>query len=354
MGKEIDKFIITPATPLKSAMRQLDTSMRKIVFVVNGRKQLIGALTDGDIRRWLLAGGGVDSTIEKVYNRKPLVYPQGIDMEVVKKAMLSNRASCIPIVDNQKRIVDLIFWQELFGAKRAEAKKKLTLPVVIMAGGKGVRLDPFTRVLPKPLIPVGDSTMLEVIIEKFLPHKINDFYISVNYKASIIKAYFDDLDTSYRISFLHEKKFLGTAGGLKALQGKLTQTFLLTNCDTIIDTDYFSLVKFHESKENDITIVASMMHHTIKYGVCEITAGGNLKKLTEKPEYSFLANTGMYLINPKLLRLIPRNEMFHVTDLIKKAQSKGARVGVYPVGQGDWIDTGEWAEYKNALQRLLI
>lgn len=354
MNKDIEDYLIKPDLSLKKAMQRLDATMRKIVFVLNDNKQLIGALTDGDVRRWLLSGGNIYDTIEKVYNRNPLYYKNGVDTETIKQDMLGNRAACVPIVDAKRKIIKLVFWQDFFGTKKTSAKRKVSLPVVIMAGGKGTRLDPFTRILPKPLIPIGDSTIIEIIIDKFTAHRIKDFYITLNYKANIIKSYFDELKPAYNVSYLHEKQFLGTAGGLKALQGKLDGAFLLTNCDTIIDTDYFSLVQYHESKKNDITIIASMLHHTIPYGVCEITEGGILKELKEKPEFSMLVNTGMYLINTNLLKHIPRNQIFHMTDLIARAKAAGAKIGVYPIGQSDWIDTGEWTEYKKALERLAI
>lgn len=354
MKKDIEQFLVTPKISVKQAMQHLDSSMGKILFVVNNRKQLLGALTDGDVRRWLLHGGNLQSTIEKVYNPKPLAYSQTTDSKSIREAMLANRAECAPIIDSQRRVIDLIFWQEVFGKKQLITKQRLTLPVVIMAGGKGTRLDPFTRILPKPLIPVGDKTIIEIIIDKFLSHKVKHFFISVNYKASIIKSYFEELNVPYKVSFLHEKEYLGTVGGLKELQGKFPNSFILTNCDTIIDADYHNLVLHHESKKNDITIVASMMHYTIPYGVCEITKGGLLKKMLEKPEYSFLVNTGMYVIKSKFLKLIPKGKIFHVTELIEKAKRQGAQIGVYPISQRSWIDTGEWAEYKKALERLSI
>lgn len=352
MKKDIDQFLVTPSISVKQAMQKLDESMGKILFVVNKHKQLLGALTDGDLRRWILKGGSIQESIEKVYNKKPLSYPHTTDHKGIREIMLTNRAECIPLVNERRRIVDLLFWQELFGEKRSITRKRLTIPVVIMAGGKGARLDPFTKILPKPLIPVGEKTIIEIIIERFLLHKVKHFYISVNYKAHIIKSYFEELNTPYKITYLHEREFLGTAGGLKALEKKIADSFLLTNCDTIIDTDYHNIVRHHQMKGNDITIITSMIHYKIPYGICDITRDGRLKKITEKPEYSFLVNTGMYVVKATMMRLIPDGKEFHITDLIEKAKKHGARVGVYPVSQRAWIDTGEWDEYKKALARL--
>ena len=226
------------------------------------------------------------------------------------------------------------------------------MKAVIMAGGKGTRLDPFTRILPKPLIPIGDKTILEIIIDKFMDYRVNHFYISVNHKAKIIKSYFEELDPDYDLTFLYEEKPLGTVGALKQLEGKIEGNIVLTNCDIIIDADYADILKNHRDNNNGITVVASLKHYNIPYGICEIENGGTLVCIKEKPEYDFLVNTGMYIIDSKLVKFIPENEFFHITHLIEAVQKQGTRIGVYPISENSWIDTGEWVEYKNAIEKL--
>jgi NDP-sugar pyrophosphorylase family protein len=221
---------------------------------------------------------------------------------------------------------------------------------VIMAGGKGTRLDPFTRILPKPLIPIGDKSIIEIIIDKFLKYQINHFIVSVNEKSKIIKSYFEELNPPYSISYIHEPKPLGTAGSLKYLDKKDCHSIIVTNCDIIIDADYADLVDSHLKDNNDITLVASMKQYKIPYGVCEIENGGALKTIIEKPEYNFLVNTGMYIIKTESLKLVPFEEYFHMTHLIEKVKAAGGKIGVYPISESSWIDTGEWEEYKNALK----
>jgi NDP-sugar pyrophosphorylase family protein len=310
-------------------------------------------LTDGDIRRWILRGGGLDYSVENVCNKNAYFYTAEVAVDKVKRDMLERKITCIPIITEQREVKDFYLWEEVFGDKVHRKKlPTLHIPVVIMAGGQGTRLDPFTRILPKPLIPIGDKTIIEIIIDKFREYQIDHFYISVNHKSKILKSYFDELSPQYSIEYINEDKPLGTSGSLKFLQGKLDTPFFVTNCDIIVEADYGELLAFHQEKKNDITLVASMKHFNIPYGICEIENGGALTKIVEKPEYSFLVNTGMYVLEPSVLKHIPENVLFHITDLIDRVRTTGGKIGVFPISEKSWIDTGEWSEYKRALELL--
>jgi NDP-sugar pyrophosphorylase family protein len=168
----------------------------------------------------------------------------------------------------------------------------------------------------------------------------------------MIKAYFEDLNPRYKITYLEEKKPLGTAGGLKYLQGKVTNNILVSNSDIIIEADYAEMLKFHNKMKNDITLVASVKHYNIPYGICDIENGGNLIGVREKPDFSFLVNTGMYILNSKVIEIIPNNELYHMTYLINDIKKNGGKVGVYPVSESSWIDIGELASYRKTLEKI--
>ena len=221
-----------------------------------------------------------------------------------------------------------------------------------MAGGFGTRLTPFTTILPKLLIPIGDKTMVEHIIDQFLPYGVKDIFLTVNHKHKIIKAYFEEVEKEYSLHFVKEEKPLGTAGSLKLLKNKIADTFIVTNCDILIHADYSEVIDLHINSGNDITLVTSMMSHKTPYGVCEIDDGGVLKEIKEKPEQSFLISTGMYVLNKKVLDLIPENEFFHITHLMEKVKENGGLVGVFPISEKSWDDTGEWDEYKKTVKKL--
>lgn len=350
---EFESIIINGNASVKEAMKQLDKTAEKILFVVDHDDRLVGSLTDGDIRRWILADGSLDERASVVCFKGTYFVERTHDIEEVKAVMFKRKIVYVPVVDANRRIFEFLIWDKLFGGRlKRKMKEPLDVPVAIMAGGKGTRLDPFTRILPKPLIPIGEKTVIELIIDKFLEYKVDHFYISLNDKAKIIKSYFEELDPKYRITYLRESKPLGTSGALKQLEGQIDGDLIVTNCDIIIDADYSEVLQHHKEKGNDITAVASVKNFKIPYGVCEIRNGGSLVSITEKPEYSYLVNTGMYVLKSSVLRYIPDNTFYHITQLISDVRSDGLKVGVFPVSENSWIDTGEWVEYRKALEKL--
>jgi NDP-sugar pyrophosphorylase family protein len=267
--------------------------------------------------------------------------------------MVSGRFDCVPVVDERRYVKTLLFKNDLFeDHPTSRALLPLHVPVVIMAGGKGTRLAPFTNVLPKPLIPVGDKTILETIIEKFLPYQVTEFYITVNHKAGIIRSYFDDLDPAYTVHFVEEPVPTGTAGGLLLLRERIGERLLVTNCDIIVDTEYSDIETIHRTERNTITLVTSVKRFSIPYGVCSVENGTGLVSIVEKPNYDLLVNTGMYIVEASALDLIPPSTMFHMTDLVEAVKKQGMRVGVYPISEDKWIDVGEWDAYKSSLRKL--
>ncbi len=221
-----------------------------------------------------------------------------------------------------------------------------------MAGGRGTRLEPFTKVLPKPLIPIHEKPVIEHIIERFTTVGISNFILTVNYKARIMKAFFEELQSDYSVDFIDEVEPLGTAGSLKFLGNRIDRPFIVTNCDIIVRGDYADIYDFHVKNKYDITLVASMKNFTLPYGTCELNGKGNLKIIHERPEYDFLINTGLYVVNPEVLKLIPENKQYHFTELIRDAKDQRKLIGVYPIDDESWIDVGQWAEYQKAVERL--
>lgn len=356
LSEENKKFIIHKDVLIKEAISLLDKAGERILFVVDDEEQLFGSISDGDIRRWILSEGNMDYTVDKFCFRSPAFVYENYEHDEVKKIILERRVSALPVVDKYKKIVDLLFWNSVFEKHEHKSfKTKLTNPVVIMAGGKGSRLDPFTRILPKPLIPIGEKAVIEIIIDKFfIENDIRNFYLTLNHKAKIIKSYFEELSPEYNVEFVVEEKPLGTAGSMKLLNSKFEEPIIVTNCDIIIDCDYASFVDFHKDNCFDLTIAASYKKYKIPYGICEIENGGELAKINEKPEYDYLVNTGMYVINPRVIELIPSDKYFDMTDFIDTIKRSGGKVGVYPISENSWIDTGEWTEYKKAIERLHI
>ena len=343
---------VKPDISIRQAMKVLDSTAEKCLLVVDDEQTLIGTLTDGDLRRGILGGQKFTNSILECYHKNPRSLTVGHYLQEDATQLLRNeKLDLIPVVDEKRKVASYITWSNSNTGDKP--KKELSnVPVVIMAGGKGTRMEPFTKVLPKPLIPVNDKTIIEHIIESFTDIGCCEFYMTVNYKGKILKAYFEELNPQYDISFVDEKVPLGTAGCLQYLIGKFDKPFFLTNCDVIIKTDYTTLYEFHQKGGYDITLVASAKEYIIPYGTCELNGDGHLAHINEKPKYDFLVNTGVYVMNPEVLNLIPKDKFYHITHLIEDAKNKGRKVGVFPIDDASWFDVGQWAEYRQTVQRL--
>ena len=346
MISKVVNISIDANSTILQGLKKMDQEGVKSLIVY--RKEIfLGMLTIGDIQRAIIKGLEVTSSIDSIVDSKKIYASEKDEIEVIKKKMYSLKAECMPVVSNEGKLIDVYFWRELFGVKQSHTREKIDLPVVIMAGGKGSRLRPLTNVLPKPLIPIGDQTILEDIMDRFTDVGCHDFYLSVNYKADFIIQYLDNLNNpQYRLSYFREEKPLGTAGSLHLLKDKINTTFFVSNCDIIIDEDYSQILNYHRQNENEITVVAAIKNYPIPYGTLETGSSGRLQSLQEKPDITFKINTGMYILEPHLINEIPENVFFHITYLIEKLIKEDRKVGVFPINEGSWTDIGNWEEYR--------
>jgi dTDP-glucose pyrophosphorylase len=327
------------------------SELGKKCLIIADEGKFVGTLSDGDARKALLSGKSIDSPIKGIFNENAFsVFEGEFKKEDLKKVFLEQNYDLIPVLDKKNIVKDIFEWGDLFQSQSSSPKRDM--PVVIMAGGEGSRLKPFTNILPKPLIPLNDKTVIEKIIDSFTDNGFHNFFLTVNFKGKILSAFFEELEPDYSIGFVEEQTPLGTAGSLQMLKEELKSTFLLTNCDVIIDLDHGDLIDFHNKNNCEITLVASAKKLTIPYGACEIDEQGFLSKIIEKPSLDYLINAGLYVIEPSALNEIPDGEFFHITDLIEKVKSKGKKVGVFPIEDGAWIDIGQWEEYRSALRKL--
>jgi dTDP-glucose pyrophosphorylase len=348
---DINNFKVKANNTIRKVIRQMDAGGLGFCFCVDDEDRVIGIISDGDFRRAILNGIQLEESVEKIINKN--FVSLGIDYthDDLQKIFSDGIVQHIPILDNG-RMIEIITEEKFFGIKEKSRVKTLDTVVVIMAGGMGTRLDPFTRILPKPLIPIGHDPIIKVIMDEFSSHGMQKFYVTINDKGKMIKGYFHDHELEYDIKFVEEGKPLGTAGSLKFLKGTITEPFVVSNCDIIVRCDYLEILKFHNQRKNAITLVGSMQHHTVPYGVCEIENGGDLISINEKPEFDYLINTGLYIIDPEVLDYIADDTRLNMTDLITKVNECGLNVGVFPVSEKSWIDIGQWSEYKEAIRML--
>jgi dTDP-glucose pyrophosphorylase/CBS domain-containing protein len=343
----IKERIISPADSILAAFKQMDAIYQKLLLILDNGF-FYGLVSIGDIQRAIIKNEPLDAPISSITRKDIKIASTKTPAGDIRKEMLKYRMEFIPVVDEANRLANVIFWEDIFttSEKRTGDKMKIDAPVVIMAGGKGIRLRPITNVIPKPLIPLKDKPIIEKIIDNFMETGIHDFIISVNYKAEYIKFHFGQIpDKKFTVSYIQENEPLGTAGCLNLLKGQLTKTFFVTNCDILIDQDYREVWNYHKENRNELTLVSSLKTINIPYGTLKLGENGSLLALDEKPTLNFFINAGMYLIEPHLLDEIPSNAFFNMTDLIDVVKKREGRIGVFPVSEGSLIDIGSWEEY---------
>lgn len=340
------KIIIHTSTSIINALHQMDNVGLKMLLAFKDGK-FVSILTIGDLQRAIIANPDMNISIEQILKPENKSYCNDRQsLDEIKREMIRIRCQLMPVLDDEGNLVEVYEWDKLFDvAQQAHNQEMINLPVVIMAGGKGTRLKPITNVIPKPLIPVGDKTILEEIMDQFEKIGCKKFYMSVNYKSDMMRFYLDQLDHKYLIEFFEETKPLGTIGSVSLLKGKITTPFFVSNCDIMIDQDYRDVYEYHKINQNDITIVTAVKSLKIPYGVIETSENGLMTGLKEKPEQTYMINTGVYLLNHELIDEIPEGEFIHITHLIQNIQARGGRVGCFPVSENAWKDMGDWNEY---------
>ncbi len=353
MNKEetIKKLSIDKGSSILEAIKLMDEYKKKLLLVFKD-KAFYSLLSIGDIQRAILKGKALTEPIEGVLRENIRLAYESESFEEIKARMLKFRMEMLPVLNDQKEIVNIYHWDDVFAEAYKRFKGDLDVPVVIMAGGKGTRLKPITNIIPKALVPIDEKPIVEVIIDRFKLMGASNFYMTVNYKSEMIESYFNQVEKDYNLSYVLEDKPLGTAGSLYMLKEKLQATFFVTNCDIIIEEDYSEIYKYHKKEGNELTLVAALKHYPIPYGVLETKENGVLTGVSEKPELTFQVNSGMYILEPELLKEIPENEFFHITHLMEKILERGGKVGVFPVSEGSWMDIGVWSEY-NRTRKIL-
>lgn len=345
---DVSRYLVKENGTLIDAMNVLTRNRQGIGVICRGHK-LQAVLTDGDIRRWMVSSEKLDGEAGAAANHNPRYVYVG---EEEKGEALLEKYNCgaVPVLDHDNNILAVIVKEILeYGIEN-----KISVPVVIMAGGKGNRLRPYTDVLPKPLLPIGDKTIIERIIDKFRLNGCDNFSIIVNYKKNLMRTYFEGLENDYQWKLYEENEFLGTAGGLKLLERDISSTFVISNCDILVDCSYADLVEFHKRNDYILSVCCARKEVSIPYGVIDMDE--KTRKVTglrEKPVYEVLVNTGLYVAEPCILNMIPKNTFIHITDILNECIRAGEKVGTFIVDDDKWLDMGQFAEMGHMKERLL-
>jgi dTDP-glucose pyrophosphorylase len=345
----IDRLLINRDMSVADAMRVIEDGACKTAFLVEDGV-LMGVVTDGDVRRHLIGGGDIKDNVGTIVNFNPrFVYES--EAENVQQFMSDTFTTALPVVDENKKIIRI---ETLRKSQEFSRGIDEDVPVVMMAGGKGTRLKPYTDIIPKPLIPIGNKTITEHIFDKFVAHGCNEFYMVLNYKKSLIEAYFHDIEKYEKLAFVEEPYFMGTAGGMGLLRDVMKKNFFLVNCDILVDYDYYSIWRKHVEMDNIVTIVSARKRISVPYGTIVADDDGRVQSMTEKPQLLYNVNTGMYLCNADIFRYMNKGEKVDMPDLIRRCIDAGENVGQVSIDEQDWYDMGQPKELEMMKRRFNI
>ncbi|MBN2777445.1 MAG: nucleotidyltransferase family protein [Bacteroidales bacterium] len=334
------KHLLEKGHKIKDALKVLDSLAKDaIIFIVDENEKLIGSLTDGDVRRGLLKGFGVDDLVENIIQQNPKFIRKG-ERDIKKVVEFrENNFRIIPILDKDDRIVNVINFRKI--------KSYLPVDAVIMAGGRGERLRPLTDLVPKPLLKVGDKPILEHNLNRLCLFGIDDFWITVKYLGEQIEAYFGDGEEKNTIiQYIYETEPLGTIGSVSKIKNFIHDYILVTNSDLLTNIDYEHFFLDFIKQDADFSVATIPYRVDIPYAVLE-TSNGHVVNFKEKPTYTYYSNGGIYLMKRELLKLIPIEKHYNTTDLMEELIKIGKKVVSYPL-EGYWLDIGKHEDYLKA------
>lgn len=331
---------VPPSFALADTIRRVDEGALQIALVTDAEDHLLGVVTDGDIRRAILRGLGLQTPTEQIMNPKPHTLPEHTPRAEVLAYMRRYTLHQVPLLDATGKVVGLELLDALLGAA------ELPNAVVLMAGGLGTRLRPLTETCPKPLIPVGGKPILERILSAFAEEGFRRFYLAVNYKAEMIVDYFGDgRRWGVEIDYLHETERLGTAGALSLLPAAPEHPFFVMNGDLLTQASFARMLAFHQRHGGLATMAVREYDIQIPYGVVRVD-GERIVSIEEKPRHSFFVNAGIYVLEPQALEHIPQSTYFDMPTLFERLNGAGATAG-YPLREY-WLDIGRHEELERA------
>ncbi|QDU09745.1 nucleotidyltransferase family protein [Gimesia aquarii] len=348
----MEKCLINESVDMRQAIRAIELGQKGIAVVIDANRCLQGVVTDGDVRRALLAGLKLDESITTIMNRKPTKAESSMSQSSIIELLQQGELEALPLVDSKNCVVDVILLTDLTQRKDTEKADGFSC-ALIMAGGEGRRLLPLTENLPKPLVEVGGMPLIERQVRRVASAGVNKIFISVNYLAGMIESHLGDgSQYGVEIQYLREKQKLGTAGALSLIQDILDDPLLLMNGDVFTSINFRYLLDFHSAHQPFMTVAAIDYHVEIPYGVIK-TEGPYAQYLEEKPSQRFLCNAGVYAISPEAVSRVPQNQSYNMTDLIELSISEKSGVAVFPVHEY-WSDIGTHDELNKARTELKI
>lgn len=341
MQKDWNMIKVKPDSSIREAMDVLDRGAMQIVMVMDDECHLAGTVTDGDIRRALLRGQGMDTPISNVMNPNPVTGLVIEDREILQRTMQRHNLRHLPLLDAQGCLVSLACYELPLEPDR-------TTPVIIMAGGLGTRLRPLTQELPKPLIKIGSRPILETIVESFSKQGFKNITLCINYRGDMIRDHFKDgSQWGVQIDYVEEINRLGTAGALTLLMRRIKEPTVVMNGDVLTKVDFVRLLEFHNKQGFSATVAMREYSYQIPYGVLEIDDKYKVQRVVEKPVERRYVSAGIYVLDPEVLDRIPKDTYYDMPTLFNQLLARGDAVGCFPL-RDYWIDIGRLEDLDRA------
>lgn len=332
---------IKPETTIQETLAIIDAGAMKIALVVDDAGRLVGTVTDGDIRRGLLRQVPMSAAVESVMNTRPLTVTPDVTDAAILVMMRRSGLYQVPVVDGSGRCIDLKTLTELEGVRPRDNA------VMLMVGGKGMRLRPLTDTIPKPLLPVGERPLLETILDRLKECGFRDIFMSINYRGDMIRRHFGDGRAfGVAISYIEEETELGTAGALGLVPQRVTAPMIVMNGDILTRVPFDRLVDFHNHSGADVTVCVREFDMEVPYGVVDIE-GDRVAGIREKPVHSFFISAGIYVLSPRAFRSVAENRRVDMPELLSMLVDRGMNVVPFPIREY-WLDIGRPVDYERA------
>ena len=337
---DLQGYMISADMTVRDALVALNKVSGEVqaLFVTDSGGRMVGSLSDGDIRRGIIAGAGLEDKVDSVMHRDfSFLYEWDYDVAHLK-ALRERRILSIPILDREKHIVDAV--------NLLDRKSQIPVDAVLMAGGRGERLRPLTDTTPKPLLPVGDKTIIDHNVDRLISYGVRHINVTVNYLADMLEDHFSQPRCGVKVRTFREKEFMGTIASVRLVEPLYSDTVLVMNSDVFTNIDFEDFYLHFCQNDAEMSVAAIPYNVSIPFGVLELD-GRNVKGVLEKPKFNYYANAGIYLVRRRALDEIPPETFFHATDLMEKLIAQGKKVIRYPLN-GTWIDIGTPQEYQKA------
>ncbi|MEN9970248.1 MAG: hypothetical protein RLZZ229_456 [Actinomycetota bacterium] len=345
MIKDLSALSVDSTANIRATIEAIGAGRMQIALVADAAGKLLGTVTDGDIRRALLRGLTLESSVAEVMNPNPTVAHIDDDGQEVMAQAITKMIHNVPVVDDAGVLIGMFTESDLVEAA------EISTPVVLMAGGKGVRLYPLTKDVPKPMLKIGETPILEIILRKLKAQGFRNIYISVNYLADVIQDHVKDgAWLGLKVTYLHETQPLGTAGALAQLAGKLGEPFIVMNSDLLTNCDLRQVIKFHKKQGAKATLGVREYSFQIPYGVVNID-GTQVSSISEKPIHRSMVSAGIYALDPWALSLIPQDEYCDMPTLLDMIKTEGQKVTAFPIHES-WLDIGRHDDLNDARNNL--